>query len=362
VRKAGTVRCVSVRAHAEPQDTAPSPPVPDTPTVVLRIGVLGAARIAPAALIKPAQRTGRAAVTAVAARAQSFAKKHKIPHVFDSYEALLASPNIDAVYIPLPNGLHGHWTIAALAAGKHVLVEKPFTANADEARHVAESDSAHPGLVVMEAFHYQYHPLTRRLVEIVRSGELGTIEEIDIAFSAPLVRRGDIRYQLSLAGGATMDMGCYPISLLRLLAAGPRVISAQAKQSSPGVDRAMDARFSLPEGGTARIRCSMFSSSVLRMHATVTGSTGQLTVFNPFAPQFGHRVRVTTDSGTRKERFSRRATYDYQLEAFVAAVEEGAPFATTAADAIRTMELIDGMYAAAGLPMRQPTPPGGVTS
>jgi predicted dehydrogenase len=296
------------------------------------------------------------------AKAESYAKKHKIAKVVDDYEDVLADPDLDAVYIPLPNGLHGYWTVAALEAGKHVLCEKPFTANADEARHVAEADNAHPGLVVMEAFHYQYHPLAKRMVEIVQSGELGIIEEIDIAFSAPLARRGDIRYQLDLAGGATMDMGCYPVSLLRLLAAGPRVISARAKLSSPGVDRAMDARFSLPEGGTARIRCSMFSSSVLRMHATVTGSTGKLTVLNPFAPQFGHRVRVTTSSGTRKEGFSRRATYDYQLEAFASAVEDGTTFPTTSVDAIRTMELIDGIYAAAGLPDRQPTPPRGPTS
>ena len=153
-----------------------------------------------------------------------------------------------------------------------------------------------------------------------------------------------------------MDMGCYPISLLRLLAAGPRVISAEAKLSSPGVDRAMDAHFSLPDGGSAHIGCSMFSSSVLRLHAEVTGDDGKVSVFNPFAPQHGHRMKVTTTLGTRKERFSRRPTYDYQLEAFVAAVEDGASFPTTAVDAIRTMELIDAIYMAAGLPVRQPTP------
>jgi len=288
-------------------------------------------------------------------RARAYAKKNKIPRVLDSYEALLADPELDAVYIPLPNGLHGHWTIAALAAGKHVLCEKPFTANADEARQVAEAAAAHPGLVVMEAFHYEYHPMTRRLVEIVQSGELGIIKEIDIAFAAPLAKPGDIRYRLDLAGGAMMDMGCYPISLLRLLAAGPRVTGAAAKLSSPGVDRAMDARFSLPEGGTARVRCSMFSTSILRLHAEVIGSEGSLTVFNPFAPQYGHRVRIENASGTRREKFSRRATYDYQLEAFAAAVEDGAPFPTTAVDAIRTMELIDATYVAAGLPIRQPT-------
>ena len=327
---------------------------------MLRIGILGAARIAPSALVKPARRTGRATVVAVAARdrtrAEEFARKHQIPRALGSYAELVDDPDVDAVYNPLPNGLHGYWTIAALRAGKHVLCEKPFTANADEARTVAEATNANPGLVVMEAFHYQYHPFAKRLVEIVRSGELGNVTNIDVSFSAPLWKKGDIRYQLPLAGGATMDMGCYPVSLLRLLAPGPRVISAEAKLSSPGVDRAMDAHFSLPDGGRAHIGCSMFSSSVLRLHAEVTADNGKISVFNPFSPQYGHRMKVTTSLGTRKERFSRRPTYDYQLEAFAAAIEEGASFPTTAVDAIRTMELIDAIYTAAGLPLRQPTP------
>ncbi|HEX4161292.1 MAG TPA: Gfo/Idh/MocA family oxidoreductase [Acidimicrobiales bacterium] len=330
---------------------------------MLRVGILGAARIAPTALVKPASRTGRVVVTAVAARdrtkAEAFANKHKIPRVLDSYAAILEDPDIDAVYNPLPNGLHGYWTIEAVKAGKHVLCEKPFTANADEARTVAGAANGTPGLVVMEAFHYQYHPLAKRLVEIVRSGELGNITDIDVAFSAPLWKKGDIRYQLALAGGATMDMGCYPVSLLRLLAPGPRVINASAKLSSPGVDRAMDAHFSLPDGGRAHIGCSMFSSSILRMHVDVIGDNGKVSVFNPFGPQYGHRMKVTTTLGSRRERFSRKASYDFQLEAFVAAVEDGASFPTTATDAIRTMELIDSIYLAAGLPARQPTPPQG---
>ena len=201
--------------------------------------------------------------------------------------------------------------------------------------------------------------MAKRLVEIVRSGELGNITDIDVAFSAPLWRKGDIRYQLALAGGATMDMGCYPVSLLRLLAPGPRVINASAKLSSPGVDRAMDAHFSLPDGGRAHIGCSMFSSSILRMHVDVIGDNGKVSVFNPFGPQYGHRMKVTTTLGSRRERFSRKATYDFQLEAFVAAVEDGGSIPTTATDAIRTMELIDSIYLAAGLPARQPTPPPG---
>ena len=180
---------VSPRPVAWSRATAPS--IDDRR--VLRIGILGAARIAPTAIVKPSRRTKKATVVAVAARdrhrAVAFAAKHHVDRVLDSYEELVTDPEVDAVYNPLPNGLHGHWTIAALKAGKHVLCEKPFTANADEARSVVEVTGAHPGLVVMEAFHYQYHPLTRRLIEIIRSGELGPVSNIDVAFSAPLRKK-----------------------------------------------------------------------------------------------------------------------------------------------------------------------------
>ena len=144
----------------------------------VRIGILGAARIAPSAVIKPARNVAGATIGAVAARdrarAQEFATKHGIPNVRDSYEALISDPDLDAIYNPLPNGLHAEWTIAALEAGKHVLCEKPFTANAKEAEAVA-AVAARTGLVVMEAFHYRYHPLAQRMRDIVDSGELGTI-------------------------------------------------------------------------------------------------------------------------------------------------------------------------------------------
>jgi predicted dehydrogenase len=326
----------------------------------LRFGILGAAKIAPAALIKPATRTGGVAeVVAVAARepakARAFASKHGIKSTPESYDALLADPDVDAVYNPLPNGLHGRYTLAALEAGKHVLCEKPFTANADEARQVADAARS-SGLVVMEAFHYRHHPLADRLHEIVAGGELGDIERIEIAFSAPLAKRGDIRYQWSLAGGALMDMGCYTIHLLRLLSMGePTVTSARAKLSSPRVDRAMRVEYELPGGGSAVTACSMFSSSVLRMHARVRGVKGTLKVFNPFAPQFANRVRIRTGGTSRTEHATRRPTYDFQLEHFVAAVREGAPVTTTADDAVKTMAIIDAGYTAAGLEPRQPT-------
>ena len=326
----------------------------------LRFGILGAARIAPAALVRPARRSIDVEVGAVAARdsgkAKAFAAKHDIARVASTYDALLADPEVDAVYNPLPNGLHGRWTLAALAAGKHVLCEKPFTADAAEARTVA-AVTATSGLVVMEAFHYRYHPLAARVAAVVASGELGSVRRIEVSFSAPLLKPGDIRYRLDLAGGALMDMGCYTVSFLRLLAgAEPTVVSARAKLSSPGVDRAMRAEFTLPDGATGAIRCSMCSSSLLAMHATVEGEGGTLRVFNPFSPQFGHRLRVeTVAAGRRTERVTRRATYDFQLDAFASAVVRGTPVLTTPEDAVRNMAVIDDVYRAAGMEPRRPS-------
>ena len=191
----------------------------------MRIGVLGAARIAPAALVKPAQVVDGVEVGAVAARdrrrAEAFAARYGVPAVHDSYAAVLADPSLDAVYVPLPNGLHARWTLAALKAGKHVLCEKPFTSNAAQAREVAAAADG-TGLVVMEAFHYRYHPLARRMAELVRGGELGRIERVETAMCFPLPRFSDIRYDFSLAGGALMDAGCYAVHAMRLLAPVPR--------------------------------------------------------------------------------------------------------------------------------------------
>jgi predicted dehydrogenase len=325
---------------------------------MLRIGVLGAARIAPAALIKPARTSAEASVTAVAARdsarARQFAEKHDIPTVHDSYGDLLADPDIDAVYNPLPNGLHGRWTLSALDAGKHVLCEKPFTANATEAAEVAAAAEA-SGLVVMEAFHYRYHPLFRRAVQIVQSGELGTIERIETALSFPLPKFSDIRYDLSLAGGALMDAGCYPVHMARSLGgSAPEVVSAKAKLHRPDVDRAMQAELRFPEGHTAAITCSMWSSSLLRLSANVYGSEGLLSIVNPLMPQVFHRMTVQAGKNRRNERFDKRASYAYQLDAFVAAVVRGEPTLTPPADSVANMTVIDAIYTAAGLQPRKP--------
>ena len=324
----------------------------------MRIGVLGAARITPAALVKPARTVDGVEVAAVAARdrrrAEAFASRHGVPTVHDSYEALLADPSLTAVYVPLPNGRHATWTLAALEAGKHVLCEKPFTANAAQAREVAAA-AERTGLVVMEAFHYRYHPMAARMAEIAHGGELGAIQRIETSMCFPLPKFSDIRYDYDLAGGALMDAGCYAVHCLRLLSPGEPTVSAAVAQTlrrDRRVDRSMTARLGLPGGGFGVVRASMWSSAVLRIQARVVGERGTMTVTNFVAPQYLSRFTVTVDGRRRRERVGGEATYAYQLRAFAAAVRGEPTNLTPPSDSVATMSLIDDIYTAAGLPLR----------
>ncbi len=323
----------------------------------VRIGVLGAARIVPSALLAPAKNTPQVEVTAIAARnpqrAQAFARKHAIPRVLSSYEEVIADPEIDAIYIPLPNGLHAPWAIKALEAGKHVLCEKPFASNAEEAQAMADA-AERSGRILMEAFHYRYHPLAARMKAIVASGELGKIQHIETWICFPLPAPGNIRYNYDLGGGATMDAGCYAIHMLRFLAGDePEVVSAQARLISPQVDRWMRAEVRFADGRTGRITASMLSTNpFLHIAARVQGDQGDMSVLNPMMPHYYHHIKVRTARGKRTERSTRTPTYLYQLRAFASAVLEGAPILTPPADAIANMRVIDDVYTKAGLALR----------
>ena len=322
----------------------------------LRIGILGAARIAPMALVRPARQVPEAKVVAVAARdparAQAFAAKHGVPRVHATYADLIADPEVDAIYNPLPNNLHCQWSIRALEAGKHVLCEKPLASNAMEAERMVIA-AASSGCVLVEAFHYRYHPLAARLKAIIDSGELGTVRHIETHFCIPLVRPGDIRYRYDLAGGATMDVGCYAISLLRFLAgAEPEVVRAEARLSSPNVDRWMAANFRFADGRTGRITCALLSAALVRASAIVRGDRGELRVLNPYAPQFLHRLTVRTAQRTVVERLHAEPTYTHQLRAFVRAVRTEEALPTEAGDGLANMQVIDAVYQRAGLPRR----------
>src|SRR5579859_2588966 len=325
---------------------------------MLRIGLLGAAKIAPSAIVSPAKDMPEVSLVSVAARdparAKAFADKHNIPRIHDSYEAMIADPQIDALYIPLPNGLHGKWAIAAAKAGKHVLCEKPIAANEEEAAAMARAaDDA--STVLMEAFHYRYHPLARRMAEIVASGELGELRHVRAAMCFPLPLFNDIRYNYSLAGGAMMDAGCYAVNMARLLGGSdPDVVSAVAKKHGENVDRAMEAQLRFKSGATGTVNVSMWSWKLLDISCGATGTLGEMSVFNPVAPQAYHRLTVKTAKGKRVEKLGNRPTYLYQLEAFTDACLRGKPFPTTADDGIVNMRVIDDIYRAAGMQPRQP--------
>jgi predicted dehydrogenase len=328
----------------------------------LRIGVLGAARITERSLIGPARATGHRLVAVAArdrARAEAFAAGHGVERVAGSYAELIADPEVDVVYNPLANGLHGPWNLAVLAAGKHVLSEKPSASNAQEAAEVRQA-AGKSGAVFMEAFHYLFHPVTRRLHELLASGELGELRHVEamVAIAAP--PDTDPRWSLPLAGGALMDLGCYSLHALRMLApwagGAPRLTGARAgeRAGAPGVDEWLDADVEYPNGATGSARCHMAHDG-LDMSIRIVGSRGEATAPNFVLPQLDDRLVIRTAAGERTEHLGTRSSYTYQLEAFAARVREGVPLPLDADDAVTTMELIDACYRRAGFEPRPRT-------
>ncbi|MFJ9102221.1 Gfo/Idh/MocA family protein [Streptomyces sp. NPDC102405] len=325
----------------------------------LRIGVLGAARISGSSLIGPARATGHRVVAVAArdrSRAEAYAAEHGVERVAASYTELIADPEVEVVYNPLANGLHGPWNLAALAAGKHVLSEKPSASNAEEAAEVREA-TAKAGTVFMEAFHYLFHPVTRRLHEILASGEIGELRHVEAMVAIPAPPDTDPRWSLPLAGGAVMDLGCYSLHALRMLApwagGAPRLVSARGghRAGAPGVDEWLDADLAFPGGATGSARCHM-AYDTLEMSCRIVGSRGEIRAPNFVLPQRDDRVVVSTGDGERTERLGTRSSYTYQLEAFADGVRGGAPLPLDADDAVATMTLIDAAYRAAGFEPR----------
>ena len=325
----------------------------------IRFGVLGTARITPRALVYPCVDERRASIGAIGARdrtrAQAFADHHGIPRVLDGYADVIEHPKVDAVYVPLHIPAHHPWTLHALRAGKHVLCEKSFACNAAEAEEMAAL-GRETGVVLMDAFHYRYHPIFHRAREIYLSGELGDIHSVDAAFHIPVTDLEGIRMNYALGGGVTMDIGCYPISWARhITGEEPELVEAQAEVGPPHVDVRLQAKLTFPSGVVATTSGDMRPQAAFSAYLTVTGSAGSMHVVNPLVPQMGNQIQVTVGSQhpqRRLEVFDRRPTYGYQLDAFLAAVEDGAPLLTDADDAVRQMRVIDRCYQAAGLPLR----------
>jgi predicted dehydrogenase len=320
--------------------------------VSLRVGILGASRIAETAIVGPAQELGHRLV-AVAARdplrAQAFADKYGVERVVPSYQELVTDAEIDVVYNPLANSLHAPWNLAAVEAGKAVLTEKPFARNRDEAARVAAAVEA-TGVTVMEAFHYLFHPVTQRARTLVADGTLGDLTRVEVRMAMPTPQPDDPRWSLELAGGALMDLGCYGLHIMRRFGA-PAVVAARAAQRSPGVDEMFDVELAFPSGATGLSTNSMVAddySFTLR----VIGSRGEAFVHNFINPRADDRLTLRTPEATTVEHHGTRTSYAYQLEAFADHVVHGTPVPLDTADAVANMALIDDAYRAAGMQPR----------
>jgi predicted dehydrogenase len=322
------------------------------------VGVLGAANIVHMGLVEPAAAVDGIEVGVIAARdrdrAAAYAAEHGIPRVVPSYDDVINDPGVDAVYVPTPSALHGYWVRRAIEAGKHVLCEKPFTANADEAAEIA--DLAANGIpVVMEAFHSHYHPLWTRMAEIIGSGALGEVREARASFCVPITDTSDIRWQLALGGGALMDMGVYPLRLLRHLFGEPEVRAAQARDIG-GIDASMTAELAFAGSVSGQVVASMWAEDPFASELHVTGSAGRMHVHMPYHPHMQGLITITTPDGEHTEPGETTSTYSLMLEAFRNAVRDGAPVPTDARQATAVMRAIDAIYLAAGMQPRRPFP------
>lgn len=324
---------------------------------MIRLGILGAAKIAPQAVIEPVKGNAQVEVQCIAARdvsrARAFADTHGIATVHEHYADVLADSAVTAVYIPLPISAHHEWTIKALEAGKHVLCEKSLALNAAEAIEMQEV-AEHTGLVLMDAFHYRYHPLFLRAVEIVRSGVLGKLVSIEADFHVKgPVADDDIRMMYQTGGGVTMDIGCYPLSWVRhLLGSSPLEVTAAAETGPEQVDLYLETEMLFPGGIRARTTGDMRAGGQFKAELLVVGENGSMRVSNPLVPQFGHSLDLQLGGKTTTQTFALRSSYDYQLDAFTAAVINDEPLLTDGRDAILQMSLIDRVYQAAGLSLR----------
>lgn len=322
----------------------------ETGMSTIRVGILGAARIAPKAVIIPARNNAEFEIAAVGARdrsrAEAYAAENGIPLVAEGYSALVRHPEVDLVYNALPPAAHLEWSVAALKAGKAVLCEKPFAMNAAEARAMVAA-AAETGRPLIEAFHNRFHRVMHRALAIVTSGELGRLVEGEAVFDAPIpYKPGELRWIAGQGGGALMDLGCYCVHTLRTLAGcEPEVVRATCNVEH-GVDQATSAELSFPGGLAAKMSTAMGPDFVARLR--LKGDKGSLSISNFLAPQMGCTFIVETGGRTRQEATEAPTTYDAQLAHVADVLLRGAKPLTGGEDAIATMACIDAIYQKAG--------------
>jgi len=314
---------------------------------LVRWGILGTAAIAES-LAEGIRLSSNSRLSAIASRdaakSKAWAERFDVPLAFGSYDELLHSGEVDAVYIPLPNSLHAEWTIRALEAGLPVLCEKPLTASAAEAREVLRARDR-TGLPVAEAFMYRYHPMYDRVLERVRGGAIGEVIGVHGVFSFMLDDPKSIVASSELAGGALLDVGCYPVNLARLVA-GCEPARACAMMRAGTVDNTLIGLLEFPNGLLAQIECSI--ECFERVRAEITGTKGSIVLESPWNP--GNRRAefiLCREGATERIETPGANRFHLEVEDFANAVLTGAAPRWPIEDAVANMAALDALIAAA---------------
>jgi predicted dehydrogenase len=328
---------------------------------VLKVGILGAGGIAERAMVEPSHDVEGVEVIAIGARdperAGVFAERLNLT-LAGSYDDILNNSEIDLIYLALPPIVHADLAVRALQAGKHVLCEKPLSANEAGARRIADAAKT-SGRRAFVGFHYRLHGFTQNLLEVIGSGVLGKVERVEINFSIPhfVVKPGNIRLDGDLAGGSVMDVGCYAVDLIRAAWGDPKVISAQAQlyPEDDRIDLQTDAVLELDGGVPVNIRTSFIGDDKGAMSLKVVGSDASLEATSVIVPQWGATLRVTSNDGqvlVEDHAKDGENSYARQLEHLVAALAGSKPSILDAERAVGTMRIVDDIYRAAGLQPR----------
>jgi predicted dehydrogenase len=316
----------------------------------IRWGILGTARIATEHVIPGIAASRYGSVSAIASRdqaaGQSVASRLGIPRAYGSYEELLADPEVDAVYNPLPNHLHILWSVKALEAGKHVLCEKPLAPTPEETAPLLEASERYPKLKVMEAFMYKFHPQWRRVRSMVAEGAIGELRSIHTTFAYYLIDPGNIRNIAEFGGGALLDIGCYAVSVPRLLygAEPVRVCAVVERDPQFGTDRLASALLEF-KAGTATLTCGTQLAPYQRV--SIYGTSGWIEVEIPFnAPRDrSTRLFYRPEAGATQE-LTVEAADQYSLEAdgFAESILQGSDVPTPLDDAVANLDVLQAIF------------------
>jgi predicted dehydrogenase len=318
----------------------------------VRWGILSTSGFARTKVIPALRRCDHVELAAIAsrdlARARAVAAELAIPKAYGSYDELLADPDVDAVYIPLPNHLHVAWSIKALEAGKHVLCEKPIATSAGDAQRLLEAARRHPRQKIMEAFMYRLHPQWRRAVALVRDGGVGEPLVVQSVFSYFNDDPHNVRNQPDIGGGALLDIGCYAISVARLVfgAEPRRALGLTDTDPRFGTDRITTALLDFGRR-TSSFTCSTQLQPYQRVH--ILGTEGRIEIEIPFNAPPDRPCRLWHERGAQLDEIALEVCDQYTIEgdALSLAILDDTPVPTPLEDAVANMRALDAVFASA---------------